>query len=217
MRDQEIIGLWEAYQQVHAQPQEKVELDEGRTTSLQALSRESAKRKADKERGRPETESEVHGRLMMGNFRPGASQEERAKGGRQRLRDRGKVPQKDGKDMFEHILEYLVAEGYADTNKAALAIMTNMSEDWKQSIIEAVGIVGPPKKAIDAIPGVRALRIGLSNAAKASDYPASYSSQDIPMAGKHVIPTERFPSQSTFAKTRPSGKGPVGYKDISGD
>jgi len=138
MRDQEIIGLWEAYQQVYAQPQEEVELDEGRTTSLRALSRESAQRKADKERGRPETESEVHGRLMMGNFRPGASQEERAAGGRQRLKDRGKVPQKDGKDMFEHILEYLVAEGYADTNKAALVIMANMSEEWKQSIVEGV-------------------------------------------------------------------------------
>jgi len=136
MRDQEIIGLWEAYQQVYAQPQEEVELDEGRTTSLRALSRQSAQRRADQERGRPETESEVHGRLMMGNFRPGASQKERAAGGRQRLRDRGKVPQKDGQDMFEHILEYLVAEGYADTNKAALAIMANMSEEWKQSICE---------------------------------------------------------------------------------
>jgi len=146
MRDQEIIGLWEAYQQVYAQPEE-VELDEGRTTSLRALSRESAQRKADKERGRPETESEVHGRLMMGNFRPGASQEERAAGGRQRLKDRGKVPQKDGKDMFEHILEYLVAEGYADTNKAALAIMANMSEEWKQSIVEGgINTTGPAKK-----------------------------------------------------------------------
>jgi len=141
MRDQEIIGLWEAYQQVHAQPQEEVELDEGRTTSLQALSRESAKRKADKERGRPETESEVHGRLMMGNFRPGASPKERAAGGRQRLKDRGKVPQKDGKDMFEHILEYLVTEGYAATNKEALVIMANMSEEWKQSIVEQNAIV----------------------------------------------------------------------------
>jgi len=165
MRDQEIIGLWEAYQQVHAQPQEKVELDEGRTTSLQALSRESAKRKADKERGRPETESEVHGRLMMGNFRPGASQEERAKGGRQRLKDRGKVPQKDGKDMFEHILEYLVAEGYADTNKAALVIMANMSEEWKQSIVEGVGgyddpILGPHT------PGGKLVRGGVEAAKK---------------------------------------------------
>ena len=40
-------------------------------------------------------------------------------------------------DLFDTILEYLVAEGYADTNKAALAIMANMSEEWKQSIVEA--------------------------------------------------------------------------------
>ncbi len=30
-------------------------------------------------------------------------------------------------DLFDVILEYLVAEGYADTNKAALAIMANIS------------------------------------------------------------------------------------------
>jgi len=138
MGTKELRALMEAYQQVHAQPEEVEVVDEGRRTSLQALSRESAKRKADKERGRPETESEIHGRLMMGKFRPGASQEERAAGGRQRLKDRNKVPKKGGKDMFEHILEHLVAEGYADTNKAALAIMANMSEEWKQSIVEEV-------------------------------------------------------------------------------
>jgi hypothetical protein len=32
----------------------------------------------------------------------------------------------------------LVAEGYADTNKAALAIMANMSEEWKQNIVETI-------------------------------------------------------------------------------
>jgi hypothetical protein len=40
-------------------------------------------------------------------------------------------------DLFNYLLEYLVAEGYADTNKAALAIMANMSEEWKQDIVEA--------------------------------------------------------------------------------
>ena len=39
-------------------------------------------------------------------------------------------------DLFDRILEHLIAEGYADTNKAALAIMANMSEEWKQSIVE---------------------------------------------------------------------------------
>ena len=74
MREQEVREIYEAYLQVH-QPQEEVEeLNEGRTTSLSALSRESQKRKDDKKRGRPETESEIHSRLMMGKFRPGASQ-----------------------------------------------------------------------------------------------------------------------------------------------
>jgi len=39
-------------------------------------------------------------------------------------------------DIFDTILEHLVAEGYADTNEAALAIMANMSEEWRQSIVE---------------------------------------------------------------------------------
>ena len=40
-------------------------------------------------------------------------------------------------DLFDFILEYLVAEGYADTNQSALVIMANMSEEWRQSIVEA--------------------------------------------------------------------------------
>jgi len=113
-------------------------IDEGRYTSLQALSRESQQRKEDEKRGRPETESERHGRLMLGKFRPGASKEERAEGGRQRLKDRGKVPKKGGKDMFEEVLEYLVAEGYADTNEAAISIIANMGEEWMVSIFEEI-------------------------------------------------------------------------------
>ena len=39
-------------------------------------------------------------------------------------------------DTFDTILEHLVAEGYADTEEAALVIMANMSEEWRQSILE---------------------------------------------------------------------------------
>ena len=41
-------------------------------------------------------------------------------------------------DLFDYILEYLVAEGYADTNDAAISIMVNMSEDWRESIVEGI-------------------------------------------------------------------------------
>lgn len=41
-------------------------------------------------------------------------------------------------DLFDSILEYLVSEGYADTNENALVIMANMSEDWKNQIISTI-------------------------------------------------------------------------------
>ncbi len=47
-------------------------------------------------------------------------------------------PVEEEVDLFDYLLEYLVAEGYADTNKAALAIMANMSEEWRESIVEEV-------------------------------------------------------------------------------
>jgi hypothetical protein len=47
---------------------------------------------------------------------------------------------KEETDLFDYLLEYLVAEGYADTNKAALVIMANMSEEWKQDIVEGMGL-----------------------------------------------------------------------------
>ena len=39
-------------------------------------------------------------------------------------------------DNFDIILEYLISEGYADTNENALAIMSNMSEEWRDNIFE---------------------------------------------------------------------------------
>ena len=49
-----------------------------------------------------------------------------------------KKEQKEEFDIFDVILEHLVAEGYADTNQAALAIMANMGEEWKKDIVEGM-------------------------------------------------------------------------------
>ena len=40
-------------------------------------------------------------------------------------------------ESYDIVFEYLISEGYADTNENALAIMANMSEEWRQSIVEA--------------------------------------------------------------------------------
>ena len=41
-------------------------------------------------------------------------------------------------DIFGIVLEYLITEGYADTQEAAERIMVNMSEEWRESIVEEV-------------------------------------------------------------------------------
>jgi hypothetical protein len=40
-------------------------------------------------------------------------------------------------DLYDIILSHLLDEGYADTEQAAQVIMVNMSEDWRESIMEA--------------------------------------------------------------------------------
>jgi len=42
-------------------------------------------------------------------------------------------------DLFDIVKGHLLDEGYADNEDAALVIMANMSEEWKQSIIESPG------------------------------------------------------------------------------
>jgi hypothetical protein len=39
-------------------------------------------------------------------------------------------------DLFDVVIGHLLDEGYADTQEAALVIMANMSEEWRQSIVE---------------------------------------------------------------------------------
>ena len=43
-------------------------------------------------------------------------------------------------DLYDVILSHLLDEGYADTEEAATAIMVNMSEEWRDSIVENRGM-----------------------------------------------------------------------------
>ena len=42
-------------------------------------------------------------------------------------------------DLYDIILSHLLDEGYADTQEQAEVIMVNMSEDWRESIMEGMG------------------------------------------------------------------------------
>ena len=41
-------------------------------------------------------------------------------------------------DLYDIILSHLIDEGYADTEESALVIMGNMSEEWRESIVEGL-------------------------------------------------------------------------------
>jgi hypothetical protein len=42
-------------------------------------------------------------------------------------------------DLYGIILSHLLDEGYADTQEGAEVIMVNMSEEWRESIVEGLG------------------------------------------------------------------------------
>ena len=119
MREQEVRELYEAYMQVH-QPQEEVEqLDENVQDAV----------KGALEKGANFMKTNPVGKAVSKIIAP-------VGGGRKTPTATSGGYRKEEIDLFDAILEHLVSEGYADTNESALAIMANMSEEWRQSIVE---------------------------------------------------------------------------------
>ena len=52
--------------------------------------------------------------------------------------NRERETQKEQVDLYDIILSHLLDEGYAETPEQAEVIMVNMSEDWRESICEAI-------------------------------------------------------------------------------
>ena len=119
MREQEVRELYEAYMQVH-QPQEEVEqLDENVQDAV----------KGALEKGANFMKTNPVGKAVSKIIAP-------VGGGRKTPTATSGGYRKEEIDLFDAILEHLVSEGYADTNESALVIMANMSEEWRQSIID---------------------------------------------------------------------------------
>ena len=49
-------------------------------------------------------------------------------------------------DPFDIVKGHLIDEGYADTEEAAAVIMVNMSEEWREGILEKFGLAADPSK-----------------------------------------------------------------------
>jgi hypothetical protein len=126
MDAQELRSLQEAYNQVH-------QLDEVLDTPERA--NEYARKNL---------------RSMLGAFAKGVVNKdmsqlktikkrgEGAKMAKRKAERKAAEEQKEQVDLYDIILTHLLDEGYAETEDAAQAIMVNMSEEWRESIVEEV-------------------------------------------------------------------------------
>ena len=67
---------------------------------------------------------------------PYADSGESKSGGKMKGPKMKNVIKKEETEIYDIILSHLIDEGYADTEEAAERIMVNMSEDWRESIVE---------------------------------------------------------------------------------
>jgi hypothetical protein len=66
-------------------------------------------------------------------------------------------------DTYDTVLEHLVSEGYADTEESALVIMANMSEEWREEILDEARVDdGKSKEDKRKIRTARAGRSGVN-------------------------------------------------------
>ena len=131
----------------------KEEVEVGEAMDFKGARREDERReKIQKEKDKKSPSSKDR-RLAMGKFRPGASKEERAEGGRDSMREKGTSPKKDGKKMFEQYLELRenrraarAAGGYKDDSKK----QTDPSKAGFTGISNSIADIMKQNKEIEA-------------------------------------------------------------------
>ena len=130
MDSKQVRNIMEAYVSVYQEKKEVEQLDENVQDAVKGALEKGAKFMQTNPVGK--VIGEIIGRGPVGKGRKTPT-----KG------SCGYRPEEVETDLYNIILEYLVAEGYADTNEAALAIMGNMSEGWRQSIFEQLNPDAP--------------------------------------------------------------------------
>ena len=138
MNPQDFRSLQEAYMEVV----ENQQLDEEKKplpTSRMANQRRNAWNKA---KDAVETGNEDERKKQISRYNAMSFPETR----RSHLKSK---TQKESYDIYDIILLHLLDEGYAETPEAAEAIMVNMSEEWREEIIEGEGSFGQTPKSAE--------------------------------------------------------------------
>jgi len=152
MNSKELNNIWEAYTQVYEEIGVKVPSGASDTEALKGFIP-----KGDKVHEVPKKKST----LQNAAYEPEGEL----------------VEEQETNEIFNYLLEYLVSEGYADTNQAALVIMANMSEEWKQNIVEVLG--GQPGDGYIGHP-----RLGIKNSSAPPKKSTNIAPKNTGLAGK---------------------------------
>ena len=153
MNSQDLSNLQEAYMEVYEGTHPDIE---GQTEFASKVEAILASRKKRREQ---DTSTQKHGTLRQ-EYRDAIRRGEEILAAR-KAENRARGTQKEQVDLYDIILSHLLDEGYAETQEQAEAIMVNMSEDWRESIVEGMKPL-PVGKMIR-----KAVEIGLS-----SEHPA---------------------------------------------
>ena len=123
MEAKDVKTLMEAYASVYTTSEEATDLQE----SVETV-----------EEGLATTVDKVTRTLQGGLERMGVKINRTPRGTTTKADQEKKIEKnvKEDADLFDIIKGHLIDEGFADTEEAAVAIMANMSEGWKVSIVE---------------------------------------------------------------------------------
>jgi len=143
MDAQGLRNLQEAYREIYAEAID----DEGRyyrdkprtSASLTAAEREARRKRLEAAAGSITTpyrdSAAADAELRRTNPEEAKRRADEARQRRMRLAGTLLSQPKEQVDIYDIILSHLLDEGYAETPEAAEAIMVNMSEEWRDSIL----------------------------------------------------------------------------------
>jgi hypothetical protein len=120
MEAKDVKTLMEAYASVYTTSEEATDLQE----SVETV-----------EEGLATTVDKVTRTLQGGLEKMGVKINRTPRGTTTKADQEAKIKKEDV-DLFDIIKGHLIDEGFAETEEAAVAIMANMSEGWKESIVE---------------------------------------------------------------------------------
>ena len=117
MESNHVRDLMEAYSSIYAENEEVEQLDEF-SAQAQNFVNDATKR------------------IQSGLEKIGVPINRTQRGTPTEKNQKEKINQNQSFDLFDIIKGHLLDEGFADTEEAALAIMTNMSEEWREQILD---------------------------------------------------------------------------------